>query len=52
MDNKPNYKIKILKFLEKNIEERIWELGLAKEFLDATTKASPIKNIDKWHFGY
>lgn len=31
MGNKPKYKMKTLKFLEKNTEERIWELGFGEK---------------------
>lgn len=50
MDNKPNYKMKTLKFLEKNIEKRIWEPGFGKRIFRCHNKGIPIKNIDKWHF--
>ena len=36
-------KCKTIKLLEDNVREKLWELGLKKEFLDMTTKAVTIK---------
>lgn len=57
MDHRPNVKSKTRKLLKENTgekkkktQEKIFDLRLGKDFLDMTTKARSIKQVDKLDF--